>query len=319
MATIAWSSTGPTAAAAQAFLQRGELDRSERELEGLDDLGLSPEQSRATRAGLASERGRRADAKRLASVETLASLAAASAHLHEGWHDDEVKNQAIALYIQRAKPAIEDAWKAGRQSELTTLAESLVGLDVSLARRARGLADLHGAAACLSTADLACAATLLAKVADNDTVKLEHGLVNDAYIKALAAQVATWHAQGLDDTQTLVDRSASLAKAVELAEQYEKRVGLPLEGHDATSLARAKNHTDGKIAKALEAAQNQAEQDARAEQRRQAKAAAAAAAQRRTYNASRLRCRDGTLSPSCSCEGSHRGCCSRHGGVAGCG
>ncbi len=32
-----------------------------------------------------------------------------------------------------------------------------------------------------------------------------------------------------------------------------------------------------------------------------------------------LRCNDGTMSPSCSCSGSHRGCCSHHGGVAGCG
>lgn len=32
-----------------------------------------------------------------------------------------------------------------------------------------------------------------------------------------------------------------------------------------------------------------------------------------------LRCRDGSLSPSCVCgQGSHRGCCSWHGGVAGC-
>lgn len=32
----------------------------------------------------------------------------------------------------------------------------------------------------------------------------------------------------------------------------------------------------------------------------------------------RVRCRDGTLSPSCSCGRSLRGCCSHHGGVAGC-
>jgi hypothetical protein len=31
-----------------------------------------------------------------------------------------------------------------------------------------------------------------------------------------------------------------------------------------------------------------------------------------------LLCCDGTMSPSCSCGGSHRGCCSHHGGVCGC-
>ena len=49
-----------------------------------------------------------------------------------------------------------------------------------------------------------------------------------------------------------------------------------------------------------------------------ARAAAAAAAPKET-EATGLRCNDGTMSPSCSCEGSHRGCCSHHGGVAGCG
>lgn len=38
-----------------------------------------------------------------------------------------------------------------------------------------------------------------------------------------------------------------------------------------------------------------------------------------TRSASRgLRCCDGTQSQSCSCSGSHRGCCSHHGGVCGC-
>lgn len=31
-----------------------------------------------------------------------------------------------------------------------------------------------------------------------------------------------------------------------------------------------------------------------------------------------LKCCDGTISDSCSCGGSHRGCCSHHGGVCGC-
>lgn len=36
------------------------------------------------------------------------------------------------------------------------------------------------------------------------------------------------------------------------------------------------------------------------------------------YDYSPLLCRDGTLSPTCVCGGSRRGCCSHHGGVAGC-
>lgn len=36
------------------------------------------------------------------------------------------------------------------------------------------------------------------------------------------------------------------------------------------------------------------------------------------YGNGSVLCRDGTISKSCVCGGSYRGCCSRHGGVAGC-
>jgi hypothetical protein len=53
---------------------------------------------------------------------------------------------------------------------------------------------------------------------------------------------------------------------------------------------------------------------------RQATAARAReVASMRAWQMAPLRCRDGTLSPSCVCgQGSKRGCCSHHGGVAGC-
>jgi hypothetical protein len=75
------------------------------------------------------------------------------------------------------------------------------------------------------------------------------------------------------------------------------------------------------------------DRDAEAERKREAeaerqrvaaaKAAEAARAVRRTSVTTRssssgyLRCNDGTRSPTCTCGGSHRGCCSYHGGVAG--
>jgi hypothetical protein len=58
-------------------------------------------------------------------------------------------------------------------------------------------------------------------------------------------------------------------------------------------------------------ARRKAEQDLRSAQLRADREAAAWA------NAPLL-CRDGTLSPSCKCGGSRRGCCSHHGGVSGC-
>jgi hypothetical protein len=61
---------------------------------------------------------------------------------------------------------------------------------------------------------------------------------------------------------------------------------------------------------------------ARATELRAARAAAAVERARERARASSdmapLMCRDGSLSPSCVCGGSRRGCCSHHGGVAGC-
>lgn len=59
------------------------------------------------------------------------------------------------------------------------------------------------------------------------------------------------------------------------------------------------------------------ERSAREERARQREIAQREAA-RRAWARAPLRCRDGTLSPSCVCGGSRRGCCSHHGGVAGC-
>ena len=47
-------------------------------------------------------------------------------------------------------------------------------------------------------------------------------------------------------------------------------------------------------------------------------AEAKAAREAQAWSTAPLSCNDGSLSPSCVCGGLHRGCCSHHGGVAGC-
>ena len=66
-------------------------------------------------------------------------------------------------------------------------------------------------------------------------------------------------------------------------------------------------------AAAAERERKQAEMAAERERRRQA-----AEEERANRSSGGLLCNDGTLSPTCTCAGSHRGCCSWHGGVAGC-
>lgn len=81
-----------------------------------------------------------------------------------------------------------------------------------------------------------------------------------------------------------------------------------------------------RVCKALAAEQQRqirlAEQAGRVERLRADRAARAAELRQGAVSRARdiapLLCRDGTLSPSCVCGGSRRGCCSHHGGVAGC-
>jgi hypothetical protein len=77
------------------------------------------------------------------------------------------------------------------------------------------------------------------------------------------------------------------------------------KAEDARRAQLARQEREAKLA------QLAAERAARAaEAREQARA--------RSWATAPLACRDGTLSPTCVCGGSRRGCCSHHGGVAGC-
>lgn len=62
----------------------------------------------------------------------------------------------------------------------------------------------------------------------------------------------------------------------------------------------------------------QEERARRLEEAREAAAARAASAREQRRGSLRLMCCDGTLSPSCLCDGPRRGCCSHHKGVCGC-
>jgi hypothetical protein len=68
-----------------------------------------------------------------------------------------------------------------------------------------------------------------------------------------------------------------------------------------------------RVAEAAADRQRQAEERQRLAEERAAERA------QNSWGNSMLLCNDGTLSPSCTCgRASRRGCCSHHGGVAGC-
>jgi hypothetical protein len=124
------------------------------------------------------------------------------------------------------------------------------------------------------------------------------------------------------------------AQMCETARRYAEVAGGLAAPHDGASLpVEATNISAAAVASECERLgallrEEQARQVARreAEERRAALAAEEARqrqarrreAAERAWSSARLLCRDGSLSPSCTCAGSRRGCCSHHGGVAGC-
>jgi hypothetical protein len=105
-------------------------------------------------------------------------------------------------------------------------------------------------------------------------------------------------------------RQQELARVAE-ADALEEQRALVVAERERQQQTRAVERERQQQARTVE---RQHQQQQRAGERRRR-----AAPEAPTYQAPRgLRCRDGTLSPSCTCGGPHRGCCSWHGGIAGC-
>lgn len=79
--------------------------------------------------------------------------------------------------------------------------------------------------------------------------------------------------------------------------------------------AEASSATLKRLRSRIESARQKEARRLAQEQRRRERAARA---EQESSGGDSLLCCDGSLSPSCSCSGSHRGCCSHHGGVCGC-
>jgi hypothetical protein len=117
--------------------------------------------------------------------------------------------------------------------------------------------------------------------------------------------------KSLDSAQSILDafkgtRVETSPQSVDLASQIaaqRKRIEPGL-----AQLKKAREERERQLAVAEEAKRKREEalQNARL---------AAEAAQERSR---RVKCCDGTISPSCLCNRSKRGCCSHHGGVCGC-
>jgi hypothetical protein len=110
-----------------------------------------------------------------------------------------------------------------------------------------------------------------------------------------------------------------LAACIAITPHLRGLASLPGATEDSPLTAEEVKEECGRLQEQrLREIEREREAEARAVERARKKEEAVRESAQRRWSSARLRCNDGTLSPSCVCGGSHRGCCSHHGGVDGC-
>lgn len=312
----------PNAGAAHRHIEAGQFDEARADLGALGapenhaalwaELGLR-ETMAETDIDQAIERARAIPAR-------MPQAAAAQTHLDR-------------LLVAAATQAIAAQQLAVARERLGQLSES--GKDSPEARSAHGEIALADGARCLAESNLSCAlqatkwaaefglgdrsAALRAQTISALRARAEGALNSAEGDRDLAARVAAQRAAfaawsdlaavepGPEPIRLATVRSAHEKDLVLLAKQ---EAILRKKQEVADRRAAVEQAKADKKRLAIEAREQH--RQAR-EQRRQE------AAERREARASRsLLCNDGSESPSCTCGGSWQGCCSHHGGVAGC-
>jgi hypothetical protein len=116
--------------------------------------------------------------------------------------------------------------------------------------------------------------------------------------------------------KSLADR---LAACTAIAPHVKGLASLPaVRGGDSLSEEEVAKECESLREQRQRDIERQQEAEAREAERARRKEEAARESALRRWSSAPLLCNDGTPSPSCVCGGSHRGCCSHHGGVAGC-
>lgn len=244
-----------------------------------------------------------------------------------GW-SAAARGKAVQLLEHAALEQANAARSAVDAARLQRLAVSIASLLPGLSRELETEAITMAAEKCLKAADLACITAPLKQLAAAGAHDVEARIRVQAVARAQqmldaahgAAQSATQH-----EALQHYDEAAYLATALRalgspLSEQAEQEIE---EARTRARIAHEKRQRseDARLARENAHKQHEAEKQ-RAREERQARAEEKRAARQERALVSRggggLLCNDGTLSPSCSCSGSWRGCCSWHGGVAGC-
>ncbi|EDM79907.1 hypothetical protein PPSIR1_22736 [Plesiocystis pacifica SIR-1] len=139
---------------------------------------------------------------------------------------------------------------------------------------------------------------------------------SEADAPALAQHVLEHVFEARDDIRA-APQLCSLSACVSAATVDERAV-LAVQLQPPPDKAEANEAALASAAQLAAAAQKTIARARRKRDEAQAKAEARYESRVRSWENTRLQCADGTRSPSCTCGYDQRGCCSHHGGVAGC-
>ncbi|MCC7542329.1 MAG: hypothetical protein IT379_39290 [Deltaproteobacteria bacterium] len=292
---VAFAVPTPSIATAEAALASGDLVRAEAEAAALADLGIDTALADRVR-----------DQIQLRHVRESQDAAAAATWLRQPWRTASTRRAATREVRERLSHEIRTRVRSGDGEGLAMLAGTIADVAPDLSQAAEREAAVARLASCTRQGSFECAESSL-----REATRLR---VPHARLEPARTQLGT-RMQEILTRDDAVARSSDAAAAVvllrpmaETAERYERIFDRPA--------------TPTKVS--LDERVRRAEADVAASERRAAQARAVAARRDRREQARNdrafapLLCRDGTYSPSCTCGGSRRGCCSHHGGVAGC-
>jgi len=306
-----YAATGPDKHDAELAMSAGNVERARVTAKALVDLDIDSEGGDAILDEL--------QYRELLSLPTLRDKVYAA---QRPWRRPENATRAGEHVVAHARESSRGNAADCQDALLDEVATLVEPFDATYAKTVASTAALCRVKRCAREHDCDCVASNL------DAAKHAQDAERDGAKKvAYDAFAAAFQAERVKAAQAkaLRDRAAHLREAKRLGACTDRLGGavdpvvLAKIDQDLAADTHAIQVGDERRAREAEAKRKQEEALQKAEQaraeaeaRRQAAVEAARAASRR------LMCCDGTVSPSCLCSGSRRGCCSHHGGVCGC-
>lgn len=258
------------------------------------------------------------DSLRLSAATATSSAAAVYQLVKAPWFGDSARAVAIAVLENRVDA---ESARASRANDLVALQRLLTPANLLPERVQTGIRRsiaLVAVRQCLASKSCDCLQRTTALALKEEVPQEQLSPLLTEGRSLVKAEYSAAHKRALS-VRDASERMARLAEAIAIGEIYRQLTNEePSPGLDRLRELQ-------RVAAADDARQKQiqAEEERRAREREARQAALKAAElerqeRARSRGSASLQCCDGTLSPSCTCSGSHRGCCSHHGGVCGC-